>query len=718
MTTEERPTRAGRSVAIAAVLGIAVAVAMTGSLVTVIGRAIPSGSDSMLCLWIVITAGRRLYADPLSLFEAPVFHPFRHALAYSESMLSAGLFVGPLDWLTGNPILAYNVYYLASIVVSVVGMVLLVREITRDGVAALVAGALFGLATERQFFWGFPPALAVHWMPLVVLAWLRFVAAPSYRRGALLAIALLLHVQSGAYLGLMLPALLVPWALVLAVFGPWPRGRWLRSLVPIAIAGAAGAALYLPYVVVREELQYEPTGIAFALPEQYWHALVHPLVYLASRFGEPRPGFDVSPLAWLVLAVAALVALVRRPVRPAPRGMGAHLAAALVLVVLAAAVSVGDVVMTPFGLVPGPLALLRFVPGFASMRAVVRFVVLTAFARAIVAGIALAIVHRRVPTWVARTTAIVVVVLALVDARLFDRRPVLDARVPPSWARGYAWLRGTVPDTAVVELPYGDWTSDSAYMVYGLSHGRRLMNGYSAVMPHFQDVLARLPDDGAFRALDQAGVRFVVIHPSRLESTPLGAAYFLRLRTRRALVVADLDDTLVLAVPAAPSAPDPDLGTPLSRTGWRAEATTPGAEHAIDGDVRTHWTASSASEDAELRVDLGAEARVTAVVLDLGLHVLEYPRAYEVRASPDGVTWTTIGSESPATPPFASYRRDHRHVEMRLRVDATTTRWLAVRVARYPPDFWVYGNGTWGIHELRVFGEPAATVRATADDRS
>jgi hypothetical protein len=692
---------------------------MTGSLVTVMDREIPvaaadcSGdacADDVLCLWIVTTAGRRLYADPLTVFEAPVFHPFRHALAFSESMLSAGLFTGLVERATGNPVLAYDLYYLASIVLSVVGMFLFVREITDDARAALVAGALFGLATERQLFWGFAPALAVHWAPLVLYAWVRFVAAPSRTRGVVLGLLVLLHMHSGAYHGLMLMALVVPWALVLALAGPWPRRRWTASLIPLGLAGAAGAALYLPYVAVRHELQYQAAGLGIALPTQYWNALAHPLDYAASRVSAEPGGFDVSPLAWLVLAAAGLaIGLRPRPLRAAPAGQGVHLAAALLLAVLAMGVSLGDVIMTPLGLLPGPLALLRLVPGFGSMRAVVRFFVLAAFARAIVAGIALAVVHRRLPSWAASAVSAVVLVLALVDARLGDARPTYDTTVPAEWARGYAWLRGTVPDTAVLEMPYGGFMGDARFMVYALSHGRRLMNGYSAVMPRFLDIVAHLPEDDALRTLDAAGVRFVVIHPSLFEPYPVAAAHLRRLRARRELIVAELDDTLILSVPAPPTASEPPLGTPLPRDAWRVEGSAPGVERAVDGDPKTHWVASSVEADAELRVDMGAAARVTDVVLDLGPHVLEYPRHYELRASDDGVTWRTIGAEDPTAPPFASYRRDHLRVSLRLRVAPTTARWLAVHVSQYPPDYWVLGDGTWAVHELRVFGEPAST---------
>jgi hypothetical protein len=112
------------------------------------------------------------------------------------------------------------------------------------------------------------------------------------------------------------------------------------------------------------------------------------------------------------------------------------------------------------------------------------------------------------------------------------------------------------------------------------------------------------------------------------------------------------------------------------------------------------------NDDQYVRLDLGAERWVTGVVLDLGMHVLEYPRHYEVRASRDRLIWDVIGQESPTPPPFASYRRDHRHVTLRLQTVPTVARFLELRVPAYPQNAWAYCDGAWGIHELQVFGRP------------
>jgi hypothetical protein len=190
------------------------------------------------------------------------------------------------------------------------------------------------------------------------------------------------------------------------------------------------------------------------------------------------------------------------------------------------------------------------------MRAVVRFMMIAAFARCLVAGLAMAIVLRRWPA-AGRTVVVVVLLLAAADARLAAVRPVRDFTVPAAWRRGYDWLAGTLPGTPIVEIPYGGWADDANAMVYSLSHRRPIMNGYSAVVPNFSDTVSQLPEDVAWRALREAGVQYVLAHPSRLLEHPLTAPQLRRIRWRRDLVVAEIDDTLVLAVPPARDAQAP-----------------------------------------------------------------------------------------------------------------------------------------------------------------
>src|SRR5439155_23226575 len=109
----------------------------------------------------------------------------------------------------------YNLYYPATSALSALGVALLVREITGEAGAGLLAGWMFALTAERWTFRGLLPAVAVQWAPFVLYTWVRLLTAPSGARAAALAAAFVAHTHASAYHGVMLPVLLVPWALVL-----------------------------------------------------------------------------------------------------------------------------------------------------------------------------------------------------------------------------------------------------------------------------------------------------------------------------------------------------------------------------------------------------------------------------------------------------------------------------------------------------------------------
>jgi hypothetical protein len=293
----------------------------------------------------------------------------------------------------------------------------------------------------------------------------------------------------------------------------------------------------------------------------------------------------------------------------------------------------------------------------------------------------------------------------LVDSRTLEEPMPLTRLIPPSEVPPvYRWLATTPEDTAVLELPYGGWGTDARYMVLSLYHGRRMMNGYTALMPRFLQALGGFPDEVSIHTLQDAGVRYVIAHGRDLVATRSGREQLARAQARSDLGPRAFGDDLVLTIPPAPPLPEV-VGDELDRTRWRLEGSDPGAELAADGDLATEWTGRSDAHESFLRVDLGSEEEVTAVGLGLGPHIREYPRAYRVLASRDGTSWETIGEEHPTLPPLASYRRDHLAIEVPLAVRPTTARWLEIRVPfESPADFSVWGlsPGYWAVHELHV----------------
>ena len=186
--------------------------------------------DPLLVMWILAWDCEqllRLLGGDVSriagFFDANIFHPAPLTLAYSEHLIAQAVQILPVYALTGNPILAYNILFLSTWVLSGFGMYLLVRELTGSAVAAFVAGLMFAFAPYRVPQSGHLHVLSSQWMPFVLFGLRRYF--DSRRRLPLVGAALALVLQclsSGYYL---------------CSFPPWRR----RSRCGRSEAGGFGA---------------------------------------------------------------------------------------------------------------------------------------------------------------------------------------------------------------------------------------------------------------------------------------------------------------------------------------------------------------------------------------------------------------------------------------------------------------------------------------------
>ncbi len=99
--------------------------------------------DTFLNIWALAWDWQALTTDPLSLFQANIFWPTANSLAFSEHLIVQAIMAAPVLVLTGNPILAHNLVLLISFPLSGLGVYLLVKRLTGDFWAALLAGFFF-----------------------------------------------------------------------------------------------------------------------------------------------------------------------------------------------------------------------------------------------------------------------------------------------------------------------------------------------------------------------------------------------------------------------------------------------------------------------------------------------------------------------------------------------------------------------------------------------
>jgi hypothetical protein len=512
--------RVGADGWLAAVAFLGLAIAGTWPLSRALTSSLPGDyGDPLFVAWVMAWVARQitraLTGDPgalVTMWDAPIFAPEPNTLAFSEHFVGQAVQALPVFWLTGNPLLAYNLVFLATFVLSGVAAYVFVRELTGSPLGGLVAGALFSMNDFRTFSLWHLHTLSAQWLPLACLGVWHFARSGSRRALAGAALSVIaLNTSSGYYMLYGAPLIGAFGLVVLMRHTAWRTRRGATCLI---LAGAAVALvqvpLVLPYLELQRVHQFTRSRVELELYS-------YPLDLYRSRLPYLAP--------MLALSAASLLGW---------RSKGVGLRWAIVFFasagVLALWLSLGPVPRlngAPFGL-PGLYDVLyTYVPGYSGLRVVGRIAVVLVLALAVLAGIGAAQLARRA----GRVGMVVAVALAATHLYAQWMGPIpLDGPLPgaglnpaagylrpaPEMPDIYRFVAATPPSSVLAEFPFGDPGYELRYMFFGLMHQRRLLNGYSGFFPRsYRDRAALLKDpparpDDAWAAL--APATHVLVH--------------------------------------------------------------------------------------------------------------------------------------------------------------------------------------------------------------
>ncbi len=164
-------------------------------------------------------------------WQLPIFYPTRDALAFSEHLLGLSVVVAPIDWITGNPLVTYNLATLLTFPLSAFTMFLLVRYLTGSSAGAFIAGLAFGFAPFRISQLPHIQMLAAFWAPLALLGLHAFLDTGKRRWLVLYGVTWMLQAAANGYALVFFSVLVGLWGLWFVV----ARRRWYELAM---IAGA------------------------------------------------------------------------------------------------------------------------------------------------------------------------------------------------------------------------------------------------------------------------------------------------------------------------------------------------------------------------------------------------------------------------------------------------------------------------------------------------
>jgi hypothetical protein len=493
-------------------LFVAFAVAHTWPLATDPGHLSRNdNADTMLNEWAIAWVAHQLPRDPLRLFEANIFHPSPHALAYSEPLIVQGMMGAPLFWLGASPVLAYNIVLLAGLALTGWSTAWVVSRWTADPVAGIAAG--IAVAFNAHTLTRLPHLQAQHaeFLPLALLALDALLLRPRWSTSVVLAVWSVLQ-------GLASIHLLVFTALVLVVSFAVRPEDWLgrerfRAVAPKLALAAVGATAVL-FLILGPYRQLHAMGFERSL-EEVAHFAARPSDYLVtpSRVHAwlgtaEHVGTGLFPgIAVLALAGAALFWYGRPPLERRLR--------------MCVAFGIVGVVLSFGPLVPGYASLHGALAPVRAIRASARFGYLGLVAAGVAAGYGLAAL-RRAPAgrrwWkpAISTAALAALFLepfaAPIEYYPFTAIPEIYRRIAEE------------PGAVAADLPFpptGAIFRNAPYMLGSTLNFKPLLNGYSGFVPpvysaHYAK-LAGFPDAASIAALRLIGVTHVFVHRDRLD---------------------------------------------------------------------------------------------------------------------------------------------------------------------------------------------------------
>jgi hypothetical protein len=314
-----------RAAAIATALYFAATLALTWPLPTVLTRELAWDlGDPMFNSWVLNWTGGQALAfltgDWSALgryWHGNIFYPEPLTTAYSEHLAPQMLQALPILAATDNVILAYNLLFLSTFVLSGLGMFLFVRQVTGNPFAAFVAGMAFAFAPYRLAQFSHLQVLSSQWMPFVLYGFRLHLDTGRWKPLAWGVAAFVAQNLSCGYYLLFFG----PFASLYVLYEMATRGQladwraWRRWSVAGIVTLLATLPFLLPYLALRDQgnlgvrpveeiASYSADTLAITTAAPASWAWGNVLTGFPKAEGEGFPGLTITALA-LIATIAA-----------------------------------------------------------------------------------------------------------------------------------------------------------------------------------------------------------------------------------------------------------------------------------------------------------------------------------------------------------------------------------------------------------------------------
>ena len=299
---------------------------MTWPWILHIRDAVSDRGDSYAHAYWLWWGAHQIFHDPLNLFNATIFFPYKNTLAFSENDFGIALLFSPLYAMGIRPVTMLSIATLLAYPFSGYGMFRLTRTLTGSQGGAWVAGIIFAFLPYHFQRLPHLPLIFAGWIPLLLEALVLFARQRSWRRATWLGVAFTMNALTCLtwFILTLLPLGLSAVFLVAWWRGWRDRNFWIRGGLIFGAVSIVLLFFLLPYYRVHEMYGFarsagDATGLS-ALPI-HW-LVVSPRNKLWSGLGVRAWVDEMTLFPGLLPPLLALAAfLLVKPVSPQYRAL-------------------------------------------------------------------------------------------------------------------------------------------------------------------------------------------------------------------------------------------------------------------------------------------------------------------------------------------------------------------------------------------------------------
>lgn len=445
--------------------------------------------DSYLNSWMLAWNVHQTLHDPLHLFDANIFYPYRDTLAFSDNQWGTAMIFLPAFVAGLPPLTVHGLAMLFAFALAGYGAFRLARTLTGSTLAGWVAGVAFAFVPYRFHHLPHLQYVMAGWLALLAEALVLFARRRTWGAAAWLGATFLMSGLSSVHwfiLGTV--PLAVTGLLALRATPAGERRAWGRALTALAAASALLLPFYVPYLRVSRTYGFQRSWEEVAAYSAHLVDWVTPdwnvKIWHGSGLGsaQPRGEFCLFPgLLLLLLAAAGIGLALRRNDAAARTGL-----------LWAAIGFVGSFgVRTPFH-----AALFLALPPFRAIRVPARWAMIADLGLALLAAAAvLALAERLGRGSTARRAAVGAAFCGLL---LFEDRvaPLYLHRGEPDPDALTRALTETPMKGGLFQLPDHFGETNARYVLRAADHWKPLVNAYSGFQTPLAEKLHALLMEG------------------------------------------------------------------------------------------------------------------------------------------------------------------------------------------------------------------------------